>query len=114
MITHLNHTIAARVLLPVLLGVLLPASCRPAYIAPPVSPELVRDTHEPPARLERGLYIYRENCAKCHAFENPADYGEDKLTHQIIPAMAKKAKLTTDDEQAVLVYLLAARKLSAK
>ena len=83
-------------------------------MAPPVTPELVRNSQAQPARLERGLRVYQENCAKCHSFENPAYYSTEKLANRIIPAMAKKSKLGPDDEQAVLIYLLAARKLPPK
>jgi hypothetical protein len=59
--------------------------------------------------LERGYLLHQQNCAKCHAFENPADYTPEDLARRVMPKMARKARLSTADQQAVLVYLLAAR-----
>ena len=88
---------------------LLVFSCGPAYIAPPVTPQLVKITRAPVTQLERGYAVHQAKCAKCHPFENPADYDAGELTHQILPVMARKAKLDAVDEKAVLAYLLAAR-----
>lgn len=88
---------------------LLVFSCGPAYIAPPVTPELVKVARTPLSQLERGYFVHQTKCAKCHPFENPADYAADELAHEIMPVMARKAKLDPVDEKAVLAYLLAAR-----
>ena len=93
--------------------VLLPASCGPGYIAPPVTPQLVKISRTPLPELERGFAVHQAKCAKCHGFENPADYEADELTREIMPEMARKAKLDMADEKAVLAYLLAARKMPA-
>jgi hypothetical protein len=90
---------------------ILQASCGPGYQAPPVTPQLVKIAKSPATELERGFAIHQVKCAKCHSFENPADYEIDELKFEIVPEMAKKAKLNTVDEKAVLAYLLAARKL---
>lgn len=55
--------------------------------------------------------LHQAKYAKCHAFENLADYGADALTHEIMPVMARKSKLEPADAAAVLAYLLAVRKL---
>lgn len=91
--------------------VLLPTSCGPGYVAPPVTPQLVKISRAPITELERGFAIHQAKCAKCHGFENPADYEAGELTHEIMPKMARKAKLDMADEKAVLAYLLAARKM---
>ena len=54
---------------------------------------------------------HQAKCAKCHAFENPADYDADEWADEIMPKMAKKSKLSFADESAVLAYLLAARQM---
>ena len=90
---------------------LLPGACAPGYVAPPVSPQLVKISRSPATELERGYAVHQAKCAKCHAFEDPAKYGIDELRHDITPEMARKSKIDTVDERAVLAYLLAARKL---
>lgn len=89
-------------------------SCGPSYHAPPVTPDLVKATRVPVSELERGYQLHQMKCAKCHAFENPADYTPDELRHDVMPEMARKAKLGTVDEKAVLAYLLAARSVPAQ
>jgi hypothetical protein len=88
---------------------LLVFSCGPAYIAPPVTPQLVKIARAPMSQLERGYFVHQAKCAKCHPFENPADYAAGELAHEIMPVMARKAKLDSADATAVLAYLLAAR-----
>lgn len=90
---------------------LLAFSCAPSFSAPPISPQLVKTSPAPQSRLERGYQLHQAKCAKCHAFENPADYGVEELTDEIMPVMARKSKLEPADADAVLAYLLAARKL---
>ena len=90
---------------------LLVVSCGPSYIAPPVTPKLAKISPARVTELERGFSIHQIKCAKCHSFENPADYSIHELSQDIMPEMAKKAKLNDADEKAVLAYLLAARKL---
>ena len=90
---------------------LLVFSCAPGYTAPPVSPQLVNTSPAPQSRLERGYQLHQAKCAKCHPFENPADYGVAELTDDIMPVMARKSKLEPADAQAVLAYLLAVRKV---
>ncbi len=87
------------------------SSCGPAYVAPPVTPELVKISRAPVSELERGHALHQAKCAKCHGFENPADYEISELSHEIMPEMARKAKLDMAGEKAVLAYLLAARKM---
>jgi|GEM_PF-1421400 len=91
-----------------------PSSCGPAYVAPPVTPQLVKISRAPLSELERGHALHQAKCAKCHGFENPANYEIDELTQDIMPEMARKAKLDMAGEKAVLAYLLAARKMPAQ
>lgn len=91
--------------------VLLVPSCGPSYQAPPVTGELVRISRTSSALLERGYIVHQQKCAKCHPFENPANYDEAELVEDIMPDMAHKSKLDSADEKAVLAYVLAVRKL---
>ena len=104
-LANLRHSLAG-----VAVGLLV-FSCAPSFSAPPVSPQLVKTSPAPQSRLERGYQLHQAKCAKCHAFENPADYGVEELTDEIMPVMARKSKLEPADADAVLAYLLAARKL---
>jgi len=93
--------------------ILAPASCGPGYVAPQVTPQLVKISRAPLSELEQGYTLHQAKCAKCHGFENPANYEIDELKHDIMPEMARKAKLDMAGEKAVLTYLLAARKVPA-
>lgn len=90
---------------------LLPGSCAPAYNAPPVSAPLLAYSRTPASTLERGYQIHQAACANCHPYEDPAKYDPIDLEEDIMPLMARKAKLDRADEKAVLAYLLAARQL---
>lgn len=100
-----RHTLAGVAIL------LLPTSCGPGYQAPPVDSLLVKMTRTPVSQLERGYIIHEAKCAKCHPFEDPAKYSVEDLTFDIMPSMARKSKIDAADEEAVLEYLLAARKM---
>ena len=86
-------------------------ACGSGYVAPPVTPQLAGVSASPVHQLERGFVIHQAQCAKCHPFIDPADYGIEELRREIMPVMAAKSKLDPEDERAVLAYLLAAREL---
>lgn len=88
---------------------LVVAACAPGFIAPPVTPELASRSRTPAATLARGYALHEAKCAKCHAYENPANYPLDELRDEIMPSMARKSKLAPAEAEAVLAYLLAAR-----
>ncbi len=90
---------------------LLAGSCAPAWNAPPVSTPLMAFAQAPVSRIERGYQIHQTQCAKCHPFEDPANYAPAELAGEIMPVMARKSKLDKADEEAVLAYLLAARRM---
>ena len=103
-----------RVIRPLLTGVavtLLICSCGPAYLAPPVTPKLVKVSRSPVSSLNRGYEVHQAKCAKCHSFQDPSDFEIEELTEEIMPDMARKSKLDPADEKAVLHYLLAARQV---
>ncbi len=92
---------------------LMAGACGPGYVAPAVTPQLAKISRSPQTLLERGHSIHQAKCAKCHSFENPANYEVAELSDEIMPKMARKSKLDAADERAVLVYLLASRQLPA-
>lgn len=92
--------------------VLVPGSCAPAWNAPPVSAPLMAFSKAPVSKIERGYQIHQAQCAKCHPFEDPAHYDPVELADDIMPEMARKSNLNKADEQAVLDYLLAARRMT--
>ncbi len=58
---------------------------------------------------DRGKTLYLAKCAKCHAFEKPEDYEVAEWRDEIMPVMARKARLDPADSAAVLAYILATR-----
>ena len=55
--------------------------------------------------LEKGKAIYVSNCNKCHRYKVPQSRDETKWD-DIIPKMAKKAKLDSEQESLVLKYVV--------
>lgn len=86
-------------------------SCGVSYMAPPVTPTLVKLSSAPKSQLDRGYEIHQLKCAKCHAFEDPRNYDADEFEFDIMPEMNRKSKLDDEDGQAVIEYLLAARNI---
>jgi mono/diheme cytochrome c family protein len=61
------------------------------------------------AYLETGRAIYVGQCTHCHSAKPVSEYSAEAWTQKIMPRMAKKAKLTPEQTQTVLDYVLAAR-----
>jgi mono/diheme cytochrome c family protein len=59
--------------------------------------------------LGRELYVGK--CAKCHVAEPVQNYTELEWVEDIMPPMVKKTKLNAYEAEAVLAYVLAARKI---
>ncbi|MES1225016.1 MAG: hypothetical protein ABUT20_56540 [Bacteroidota bacterium] len=55
--------------------------------------------------LAEGKKIYEANCNKCHRYKVPESRDEAKWD-DIIPKMAKKAKLSSDQQELVLKYVV--------
>lgn len=90
-----------------LAGLVLPASCDPGYVPPPVPQAGAGGA---PSQLATGYAIHQAKCANCHAFADPAAFAPQDLSTRVMPTMARKAQLTAAEQQAVLAYLLAVRK----
>ncbi|MBL8825702.1 MAG: cytochrome c [Planctomycetaceae bacterium] len=56
--------------------------------------------------VDAGRSIYTGQCTACHAAESVTNYTADEWTNRIIPSMARKAGLSSDEKQAVTDYVL--------
>ncbi|HVY74834.1 MAG TPA: hypothetical protein VG890_08400, partial [Puia sp.] len=63
--------------------------------------------------LDQGKAIYQSHCNKCHPYKVPPSRDEAKWD-QIIPVMAKKAKLDSTEENLVLKYVVTMSTATAK
>jgi mono/diheme cytochrome c family protein len=67
--------------------------------------------HDPsisPAALESARALYITRCSSCHSLNQPGDYPPDEWATWM-RKMTPKAKLTPNESQDILTYLLAAR-----
>lgn len=55
--------------------------------------------------LDLGRDMYIEKCSGCHSLIAPTKFGEEKWVEEI-KEMKEKAKLTDDEEFAILTYVL--------
>jgi len=104
-----------RSLLVLFLGVSLLglAVCGPAWVPPPVSPELVkrgqaRFPDVTAEQLGRGREILVTRCTRCHRLPFPNAYSESKWP-RIVDRMGRKARLDAADKQILLRFMLANR-----
>ena len=79
------------------------ASCAGIETAVPPVATLGKST----ATLEAGRRIYLESCTHCHRAEPVRDYAAAKWPG-IVAEMGARAKLTAEQQRAVLAYALAA------
>jgi cytochrome c5 len=57
------------------------------------------------ADLNQGKTIFEESCKKCHSLKKPFTKSEEEIRN-VLPKMAKKAKIDSQQEDLVLKYLL--------
>jgi len=84
--------------------------CRTASVdqlAPPVNRIAVDPASV--SAYQEGREIYVSRCAKCHGVKSVRAFAAEDWASRIMPAEAKKAKLTPEEKQSVLAYVLAAR-----
>jgi mono/diheme cytochrome c family protein len=62
-------------------------------------------------QLERGRELYVTKCARCHSVEPVTRYSAQEW-REIVPDMARKAKLGPADEAAVEAYVFAVLRVS--
>lgn len=97
------------ILVGMLLGVsalVLPASCNSGYSPPQVPPQPPGHSAMTEVSLNLGRSIHQAKCANCHSFQDPSKYSKAKLREDILPRMSRKAKLTDNEQDAVLAYLI--------
>jgi cytochrome c5 len=70
--------------------------------------EKVETTESLPVESERvaeGRKVYNEHCGKCHKLKDVPSFTQAQWK-TIVPDMAKKSKLTLEQEAAVMNYVL--------
>jgi mono/diheme cytochrome c family protein len=76
-------------------------------LAPLVGQIAVDPANVPEYEIGRAIYVTR--CAKCHGVKPVNAYAAQDWASRIMPKMARKAKLTPEERETVLAYVLAAR-----
>lgn len=61
--------------------------------------------------LKKGHDVYIGACTKCHGAKDVTAYSEPKLL-EIVDVMAKKAKITTEEKQALIKFAVGVRATS--
>jgi hypothetical protein len=100
------------------LAALALCACGAAFVAPPVTPQLVdvarsKWTDATPASLQRGHDTFVAGCGKggfCHQLKSPQAFPAEKWP-RIVERMGKKARLDAAQQQDVLRFVLAVREL---
>lgn len=59
--------------------------------------------------IAQGKLLYTEHCIKCHKAFAPSDFTEKKWRHEVAE-MAVKAKIDSEKENLILIYVLAGAK----
>ncbi len=68
---------------------------------------MAKASGQPLDTLGQGYSLFQVHCAQCHELKMPKDM-RVKEWHMIVPGMAWNAGLKKEDENAVMVYLVAA------
>lgn len=74
---------------------------------PQVTPEMAMAMGVESGRLRQGRELYLEHCERCHKRIKPGEL-EPEYWRGILPHMAEHARLAYDEEEDLLVYLMAA------
>ncbi len=77
---------------------------------PNPSPAMARRSGTPIERLQRGHATYMLRCGECHDYMLPENLFEDEW-EDAMPKMIRHAGLGSEDEKAVLDYVLAVKKM---
>jgi mono/diheme cytochrome c family protein len=99
---------------PAVLFSFLLAGCS-GTVLPPVTPDMARTGAASPgrlAKLERGRTLYASRCIECHTLPAIKAHTDSEWPH-LVGWMAKRASLKEDEQEAVIAYILAARRQSA-
>ncbi|WP_193211292.1 hypothetical protein [Luteolibacter marinus] len=89
-------------------GILLLPACRTqSGGVPEVTPAMAARTDVSEVRLQNGRDLYMSNCNRCHERVLPGTE-DPEFWREVVPHMAKNARLDPSQESDVLVYLMAA------
>ena len=77
---------------------------------PNPTPQMAKVSGTPLETLQHGHSTYMLTCAQCHEYMLPKHFFEDEL-EDAMPKMIKHAGLGQAEEDAVLAYLLAVKKV---
>ncbi|MES2767264.1 MAG: hypothetical protein V4642_15415 [Bacteroidota bacterium] len=96
--------------LPVIAGAaMLISSCATVILPVPNAADATRAAEKFPgttmADLDRGKVSYERNCQKCHGLVDPKSEPEAEW-REIVPIMAKKAKIDAETENLILRYVV--------
>jgi len=80
-----------------------------ASTVPLVTQQMAVISGEPAALLEQGRRLYGGPCSSCHTPYLPAKYSAAEWA-RIVADMRERAKLSASERDAVLAYVLAARR----
>ncbi len=75
---------------------------------PNPSPAMAAKSGRPLATLQKGHEIYMLKCGECHVYMIPKDLDVDEW-EDAMPKMIRHAGLASEDERAVLAYVLAVK-----
>lgn len=95
------------------------ASCATYKLTEPTQADIERSQARFPditlQEIQEGKKLYENNCILCHKLYDPGNFSEERWRN-IIPPMVKKVnkktgqtKLTTQDEEKILKYILVMR-----
>ena len=82
-------------------------------MAPPIGPEfqaVAADQGVDQASLEEGRFVYLTDCARCHSVEPISRYSAQQW-HELLPRMAREAKLDNRRTAAVTIYVVVAHEV---
>ena len=90
------------------------ASCQSQFnnAPPPITPAVAKagsTSGASPNTLERGRIVFASRCIECHVLPAVANYPAERWP-RIVHWMSDRAALKPADQEAVIAYILAARK----
>lgn len=100
-IKKLNSMFKTKILGLAVLGIFI-YSCSPKIVAPVAETK----TFEMTAELAEGKSLFENNCAKCHKLPEITKHTKEEWI-PVVDRMAKKARITEDQEKLVYNYIVA-------
>jgi mono/diheme cytochrome c family protein len=93
------------------IAALLLTSCETSNYAPPVTSAMTRSTSrtKQDADLKRGRTLFVHRCIECHTLPAIWKYSDEDWP-KIVNSMSHRASLNPAERDAVIAYILAARK----